>query len=500
MLFNEIDSRAVKSIERYRLKSRLIVALTAVITLVIVVACYHALKPLPQGMNFRGQSVVVNESDVEFLFDLTNRGQVNQQIFDTIFQYIDEAEQYILIDMFLVNDWQKYPQASGRSLSSELVNHLIAKKQSNPDILIDFITDPINTVYGGDRASALVRLAEAGINVVVTDLTVLPDSNPWYSAWWRTLVSWLGNSSQLGYLPHPFNQAGSRVSLRSYLGLLNFKANHRKIFVADNQGQLVTVIGSANPHDASYLNSNAGVAVTGALAEQVYQSEQALAKAIGVDLYSLPANLRNQASPESNKFASVALVTEGQIKQQALAMINNLSEGDSLDLAMFYLSESDILRAIISAGDRGVKLRLVLDANQQAFGYKKIGVPNQPSAKYLKGKLGDRISIKWYQSMGEQFHTKMIIANSLADKQTKVLTGSANLTRRNLNNLNLEADVYLELNSDWDLAKQVNDYFNKLWQDDGAYGYTVAYEQLPAPSWALSWLSWFQERSGLSSF
>ena len=55
---------------------------------------------------------------------------------------------------------------------------LIARKQAQPAISILLITDPINEVYGGARSPLLDELRRAGIDVVVTDLEKLRDSNP----------------------------------------------------------------------------------------------------------------------------------------------------------------------------------------------------------------------------------------------------------------------------------------------------------------------------------
>ena len=51
------------------------------------------------------------------------------------------------------------------------------------------------------------------------------------------------------------------MSLRSYLEMLNFKANHRKVFVADSADGPVTIVSSANPHDASSAHSNVALLI-----------------------------------------------------------------------------------------------------------------------------------------------------------------------------------------------------------------------------------------------
>ena len=65
------------------------------------------LKPNPQGLNYQGDLHYV--SDVNFHYDLTYMDQgeqkVEQQIFEQFFMAIDEAETFILMDMFLFYDF-----------------------------------------------------------------------------------------------------------------------------------------------------------------------------------------------------------------------------------------------------------------------------------------------------------------------------------------------------------------------------------------------------------
>jgi hypothetical protein len=45
-----------------------------------------------------------------------------------------------------------------------------------------------------------------------------------------------------------------KITLRSYLNLFNFKANHRKTLVVDTAQGWKTLVTSANPHDGSSSN------------------------------------------------------------------------------------------------------------------------------------------------------------------------------------------------------------------------------------------------------
>jgi len=156
--------------------------------LVLFVGIYNTNKSLPEGTSFEGEVYYVDEGSVEFLYDLTyldGAGEkVHEQvIFDRIFDLIDSAEKFILIDMFLFGaDENAY-----RNLSEELASHLIEKKNSNPEIKINLISDEYNTVYGSYIPPFFKDLEENGIGVVYTNMNRMRDSNPIYSSFWRVL-------------------------------------------------------------------------------------------------------------------------------------------------------------------------------------------------------------------------------------------------------------------------------------------------------------------------
>src|SRR5690606_1571343 len=126
---------------------------------------------------------------------------------------------------------------------------------------------------GGVVSSHFERLRSAGVEVVVTPLTPLKDSNPVYSLFWRVLARPFGNASG-DLLPNPFGEG--RVSLRSYLALLNFKAHHRKTLLADNGDDLVALVTSANPHDGSSAHTNIAVRFDGPDVVDLLETENAV--------------------------------------------------------------------------------------------------------------------------------------------------------------------------------------------------------------------------------
>ncbi|MFD1708605.1 phospholipase D-like domain-containing protein [Siminovitchia sediminis] len=135
---------------------------------------------------------------------------------------------------------------------------------------------------------------------------------------------------------------------------------------------------------------------------------------------------------------------------------------------MFYLADREVIDALLNAASRGVQVNIILDPNKNAFGSKKTGLPNQPVALELHEKTGGRINIRWYQTGQEQYHTKLLYIRT---KDKALITGgSTNFTSRNLDNYNLETNVYIEAPIESPAARDVDSYFQRIWSNkDGQY-------------------------------
>lgn len=136
----------------------------------------HSHKDLPPGINYESRGYAVENDDVKFLYDLTYLDDrevrhSKQEIFDAVLTMIDSAREYIVIDMFLFNDFANRDADILRDITGELTERLIRSRERYPEIRIDFITDPINTVYGEDQSRQLNALRAAGVHVIFTDLS-----------------------------------------------------------------------------------------------------------------------------------------------------------------------------------------------------------------------------------------------------------------------------------------------------------------------------------------
>lgn len=471
-------------------------------------AGWHMTKPLPAGMHVRSEWAAVPAGDVRFLRDQTTadaygRALVDQQIFDHVLAIVGAAREFIVLDFFLFNDHAGAATPPPyRELSAQLRDALIARKRAVPRLQVLFITDPINDVYGGAPSADLDALRTAGIDVVVTNLDRLRDSNPVYSGLWRLAFKWWSDGeSAAGWLPNPLDDAPERVGPEAWARLMNFKANHRKVILADDgAGRITGLVTSANPHDASSAHSNVALVAAGPALHALLASELDVARfsgwagslrrrpAIADDVRDLSGSVRVQA------------LTEGAIFDALAEELARCRAGHQIDIAMFYLADRRVLEALRAAAKRGAAVRLILDPNKDAFGRAKTGIPNRPVASELVTGSDGAIRIRWYLTRGEQFHTKLVAISGQG--RFWMTLGSANLTRRNIDDYNLEANLAIEAEQDARIAQEVRDWFDALWRNRAPAGveYTADFSVYADASQAKYWAYRLMEATGLSTF
>ncbi|MFP3979299.1 phospholipase D-like domain-containing protein [Marinobacter sp. KMM 10035] len=477
------------------------VLLALIILTLVGVGLYHSYKPLPPGISHNGDTYPLN--DATLLTDSTYHHSDgsetrDHEIFDEILRLISQAQSLILVDMFLFNG--SSPEGvEHRRLSEQLTQALINRKAERPKLEIIVISDPLNTLYGGSVSPWFQALRQAGIAVTETNLRPLRDSNPTWSAIWRVCCQWFGNNSEGGWLPNALGTAP--VTVRSYLALPNFKANHRKILVTDEGDKLRALITSANPHDGSSRHSNIAISFTGSAVTDVLKTEQAVLAMSGQPSPILDELINQTAShrpPDESAAGTVAIKTESAIRDTALEMIIKAESGSHLDLAFFYLSHREIVAALLDAHDRGVRLRVLLDANNEAFGHQKSGIPNRQVALELHTA---GIPVRWCNTFGEQCHSKLLMLRPLVGP-TEVLLGSANFTRRNLDDLNLETNAWLAVPAGSEVATKSVSFFETQWQSGPGSDpvLSLPYERWADESRLRYWRYRVMEATGLSTF
>ena len=471
-----------------------------VILAVTTTGFYHTLKPLPPGFGYEGTSHPL--TNARLLTDRTlhfgnEEPRLDHEIFDEALDMVSNARRFVLVDMFLFNG-TRAEGSRQRAVAQELTDALLKQRKANPDVRIVVISDPINTVYGGTVSPYFQQLRQAGIPVIETRLERLRDSNPTWSSLWRFCCQWMGNSATGGWLPNALGE--QPVTLRSYLALPNFKANHRKVLITDNAEGFHALVTSANPHDGSSRHSNIGLRFGGPAVADLLLSERAVLAMSGADtgvvdemISSLP-----QAAAGIDSVGTIQVVTESAIRTVASDLIGTAKTGDRLDLAMFYLSHRTLLKELKKAHERGVEVRVLLDANNDAFGMEKSGIPNRQAAMELSGA---GITVRWCNTEGEQCHSKLLIRRD-TQGNAQLLLGSANFTRRNLDDLNLETSVLVRSDVHSEVVRKASGFFNEQWVHGPGETPVMS---LPYNAWADEsriryWQYRLMEATGLSTF
>lgn len=456
------------------------------------VTVWHTVKALPPGTHLASRVCSVPQQELAFVADITaadayGRPVVSQGIFDEVLRVVGAARRFIVLDYTRFgSERERAPQ---RRLASELTDALLARQRALPQLKVLFITDPANDAYGAGAAEELQVLRAAGIEVVPVDLDVLRDSNLLYSGLWRLALQWWD---------------GPRGSFGAAARRLNFKADGRKLILADDGASgLTAVLGSANPQDAQSAWSNLAARVHGAALAELLRSELEVAHFSGwrgsdadFGAATEPAACAD-AAPDA-QHARVQLLTEGAIRAALLEHLASTTRGDAIEVAAFHLGDRGVLESLLDAARRGVNVRLILDPNEDAAG--GAGLPNQPLAGELVSRSSGAIRVRWYRTHGERFHSALVLVTG--GGRLWLTLGSAALTRRSLGDYNLEANLGLELQASAALAQQARGYFDTLWDNKAALGieYTADYEAFANPSQADYWLCRLLEGVGAAPF
>lgn len=452
-----------------------------------------SLRPLPIGVSFEGQVHPVEK--VRFMRDLTYKTpngsrKSEQEIFDRWLHIIRGAKRYIVLDIFFFNDTQGPVWEHTRELAKELTEALIAQKRSHPNMRIIVISDPVNTFYGGLRSPHFEALKAAGIEMHLTDLTKLRDSNLSWSIFWRLFVRPLGNDIN-GKLPTPFVHPKATVSLRSYLAALNLKTNHRKVLIADRGQDLVALVTSFNPADGSSGHSNIALEVTGPAARDLLTSENVVLRFSGARPLILPTPKYSRTRKSASNL-SVQVVTESKVRNNFLKTLRSLEEGDRFDLVMYLLADRRVITSLKKAHERGVVIRVLLDPNLREFGFDKPGMPNVPVAYELNN---SGLDVRWCEPAGTQCHSKLMLARK-RNGEAWLSLGSTNLTRKHLNDFNLETNLVVRGPVKAPVFAEVTDWLDDLWNNRENRTFSKPLEEVKRPNILVTLAYHVMERSG----
>ncbi len=249
------------------------------------------------------------------------------------------------------------------------------------------------------------------------------------------------------------------------------------MLITENRG----IYTSANAHDPSRFHSNIGVQVEGSILEALLEAERRVVSySRGNDENFPTSDQLNIEEQNGEGQLRAKVITEGKIFHEVLTIINEAMAGEELWLGMYMLSDPDIIEALEYAAERRVSVRMILDPNQESFGREKPGIPNVAVTHRIAAGGHEHLEIRWYHVDEEQYHSKILF---LDGKESKVLLGSINYTKRSLHKNNLENNLLIKTSEDTVFIEDVRDYFHRLWNNPD-HEYTLDYEDYQD---ALSW-------------
>lgn len=461
----------------------------------------------------------VDESDVNFVMTYngfnykTHKRVRNREIIYKALDMIKNAEKQITLSVFLFDNMYS-KTIPDFDVVEELTNTLLAKKKEKPEIKITVILDPLHRSYSRRTSPSVQKFIDNGIDVFYSDLLATKAASKLGFPEGIGHVGRILDEISLGLfgsvvnttaaainMPFAGNLDGHTIDLEVAFGASLLKANHRKILVTDINGsdQYETLVSSANPHNGSDDSTNTALSVKGDLAKFVYSvlredaahsmlKQTTIPLTIGMKKYAQlsndskekyrlpkyspkrlkeyfsevlpPIDLESLDKGSEDKNVSAKFVSEIEVRKEAIRLLKEAQDDDIIRLQMFYLSEPEIVKTISEVSKRSGRknnpILILLDPSKDAFNKIKDGTPNRQVAHFLVNELGSNIKLRWYATHGEQNHAKILSITNEESSKYEIFTGSTNWTGKNMNNINMEANLSIKG------AKKLNDKFNKI--------------------------------------
>ena len=534
----DIDVSRKNSIKKYLIAG----------TIAFTVSC-STIKTPPLGINY--ESPIRETENAEFHYDLTyldkdGNIQYDRNLWDATYKVIDNAKDYLIVEMFLFNDLYNKDKEHFPEFAKEYTERLVKKQKENPNLKVYILADENNNFYGAFEHPFITSMKNAGINVIIVDIFKLKDTFPWYSPFWRTFIKPMGNPQNKGWITNFYGDMWPKLTIRNLLRALNVKADHKKVFLNEKE----VVVSSANIHDPSYFHENIAIYTDGPIVKDVLHNLQLVAKfsdsEINVDgsdrrmenimnsgsndktetdektLNSEnqkennvkqinneenEQNVKEKTSINSEKNSitdteghtyKIQYLTEGAIGKHLDEDIDSLKAGDELLMGMYFLADKGVIDRLIKAANRGVKIRIIFDRSRDAFGMSTNGLPNKPVSKKLKKKTKGKIEIKWYFTNNEQYHTKITLMKK-TDGNVIINAGSANLIKKNIRGYIMDANFRILTTQNSKISKDIYEYFDRLWENkDGLF--TLNFDDEPTTGGFSNFMYKILDATQLGSF
>jgi hypothetical protein len=449
-------------------------------------AVWMSCKRLPPGLHIAGQWQSLPGQAPRFLRDLSaadgnGAPLVEQQIDPELLAMISQARQMVLLDTGLFGDLPAAGPGASRlrtapPIATRVVDALLRAKAAHPDLSVLLLTDPSTQQTNGAR-SLLDRLAVAGVEVLAVDVDRLRSPDAAFASFWDLCCRWWSGAASSPQWPNPLGVGPSGVSLALWGELRSYQRSHRQLLIADDgAGGIGALIFSRPLHAEAAIHSATALHLSGAALEPLLESEFALAQfsgwsdggAMQARSQRLLEQQRLAAPPADHAAARARVVTEGAIAQALVARIDATGNGDHIEIAALYLSQRELVRALLDSARRGVMVRLLLDPGKDGYGYARSGIPNREVASELVATSDGAVRVRWYRTHGEQFSPGMVLVQSA--RRAWLMNGTAELSRRDLDDFNLAAAVISDLPADAPASAEALAWFDMLWYNRASGG------------------------------
>ena len=485
-----------------------------IVGMLTIMSC-STIKTPPLGVDY--ESPLRNSKNVNFHYDLTyldKDGNIryDRNLWEATYKIIDNAKDYLIIEMFLFNDLYNKDKEHFPEFAREYTERLVKKQKENPELKVYVLLDENNNFYGAFEHPFITMMKESGIHVIEVGIMKLKDTFPWYSPIWRAIIEPSGNPQGKGWIGNFYGPMWPKLTLRNLFRALNAKADHKKVFLNENE----VVVSGANIHDPSYFHENVAIYADGEITEDVLDNLQKVAN-FSDSRIDIENNDKNNINEKDSKILNktensieylvdevtdenykLQYISEAKIGEHLDRDIDELNSGDELIMGMYFLADRGVIDRLIKAANRGVKIRLILDRSRDAFGMSTNGLPNKPVSKKLKRKTNDKIEIKWYFTNNEQYHTKITLMKK-TDGNVIIHTGSANLIKKNIRGYIMDSNFRILTTENSSLTKDIYTYFDRLWENkDGIF--TLYFDDEPTTSAMSDFMYRILDATQLGSF
>lgn len=481
----------------------------------------------PRRINNESNWFRVNEDDVDLHLNYTGvrpdgEQLVHLEIGDKAMDMIRNADRLVVASVFLFDSIYAKDGDPMRDIVQELTDLLVAKKQATPGLHVAIILDPSHRAYGHRVSPSEKRLRDAGIDVFYSDLLEelkrasllgIREGLGHGARWIHSIpIPGLHQVEKVIFSPAriklPPRMDEEPITLEMVYNALLLKANHRKLLVTDVHGEgMEALVSSANPHNASVRFPNHALSVRGEPAWYMYRVlREDIAQSIrlgehthwhdAVDTAYVTSYLDEQLPPMPAPEATavpenpvqIRFVSESRIADAVVERLGAVQADDEIRIQMFYLSYRPVVKALVRAS-RVVRrpICILLDPNMDSFNMKNDGTPNRQVAHWMRNKSRHRgaLTFRWYNTRGEQNHAKSMCITNPDPRRNWLTTGSCNWTGRNMNGVNMEANLVVR--GSVGLNQAFNQHFDLLWTNRDGNLYSLDYEDFADHGGYLKW-------------